>query len=281
MTKETVEDDREDGRVELVEIRGKTVEIIELKRGTETELSLEQSNLTNSGVSSLAFEEHPMEVEIVTRTATSAAETAMSIEPPCTDPSAWQQSIFEPESIVEPLPMSTEPKDAALPIPVAMSVSPRVESATDMKSDTEEGSQSLAANNVNKVCLDEPQKSVNVSRKGEKSRQGIRVLLPKGESEQLDPEEEDLGSTAVETLHCNKGGQDEEDALFKSPIGPAIPSPARTATGTPSAPLDSPLGSQLTAPANPLLGSGQSLGNLSPASLPSPGYTPPRSIFKT
>ena len=261
MTKETVEDDKEskisDNRrvVKLVEVRGKTVEIVELKMVREAELSLEQSNLTNSGGSSLAHEEPtPMEVEIVTRTATSAAESPMSVELPCSDPPASHQSIFEPESesSFEPLPMSTEPssKDAPLPLPVAMSVSPAGQTdATDMKSDEEEGLKGF-------VAKDELQKS----RIGEKPRQGIRVLLPKGESK-LGTEEVGLGPNAVESLHR----QDPEDVLFKSPMRPAIPSPARTSTSTNFVPsLESATGS---------------LGNLSPASLPSPGYTP-RSIYK-
>ena len=261
MTKETVEDDKEskisDDRrvVKLIEVRGKTVEIVELKMGKEGELSLEQSNLTNSGGSSLAHEEPaPMEVEIVTRTATSAAESPMSVELPCSDPPASHQSIFEPESesSFEPLPMSTEPssKDAPLPLPVAMSVSPAGQTdATDMKSDEEEGLKGF-------VAKDELQKS----RIGEKPRQGIRVLLPKGESK-LGTEEVGLGPNAVESLHR----QDPEDVLFKSPMRPAIPSPARTSTSTNLVPSsESATGS---------------LGNLSPASLPSPGYTP-RSIYK-
>ena len=261
MTKETVEDDKEskisDDRrvVKLVEVRGKTVEIVELKMGKEGELSLEQSNLTNSGGSLLAHEEPtPMEVEIVTRNATSAAESPMSVELPCSDPPASHQSIFEPESesSFEPLPMSTEPssKDAPLPLPVAMSVSPAGQTdATDMKSDEEEGLKGF-------VAKDELQKS----RIGEKPRQGIRVLLPKGESK-LGTEGVGLGPNAVESLHR----QDPEDVLFKSPMRPAIPSPARTSTSTNLVPsLESATGS---------------LGNLSPASLPSPGYTP-RSIYK-
>ena len=140
-----------------------------------------------------------MEEEIVT----SAAETAMSIEPPCSRPPASQQSIFEQESIVEP-----QAESAALT------------DATVTKSDNEE-------------------------------------------------EEEDLEQTAVETLHCRGGGQNEKGALFKSPTRPEIPSSA-----TLSAPLDSPVGSQLAAPANPLLGS------LSPASLSLSGSTPPRSIYR-
>ena len=111
-------------------------------------------------------EEQPIEVEIVTRTADSAAETAMSIEPPCSSPPASQQSIFEQESIVEPQ-------------------------------------------------------------------------------------------------------ADEKGALFKSPTRPDSPSSA-----TLSAPLDSTVGSQLAAPAKPLLGS------LSPASLSLSGSTPPRSIYR-
>ena len=247
MCHKTVEDDKEskikDGRVDLVEVGGKTVEIVELKMGKEAELSLEQRD---SGV------QEPMEVEIVTRTATSASESSMSIDLPCSDPPASKQSIFEP------LPMSLEPssKDTPLNLPVAMSVSPQVEStdhtdAIDMQSDEEEVSK-----DVEKVFLDEPQKN----RTGEKPRQGLRVLFPKGEKE-LDSGEDDLGSTVVES---NKGGQDQqEDAIFKSPMRPAIPSsPARTATNF--AALESPSGPH-------------SLGNLSPASLPSPGYTP-RSI---
>ena len=168
MCPKTVEDDKEsktqEGRVELVEVGGKTVEIVELKMGKEAELSLEQSD---SGM------QEPMEVEIVTRNAASAAESSMSIDLPCSDPPASKQSIFEP------LPMSLEPssKDTPLNLPVAMSVSPRVEStdqndAIDMQSDEEEVSK-----DVEKVSLDEPQKS----RTGEKPRQGLRVLFPKGE----------------------------------------------------------------------------------------------------
>jgi len=267
MTKVAAEDAKEskikDGRVELVEARGKIVEIVELKVGTEKELSLEQNNLTNSGVKSLALKEPlpmPMEVEIVTRSATSSS---MSIGLPCNDPPASQQSIFEPESesSFEPQPMSTEPssKDTPLPLPVAMSVSPQLEpagqtDAPDMKSDEEEGLQDFVVKDVDKVLPDELQKST----RGEKSRQGIRVLLPKGENE-LDTEEDGLESTEVESLNCKKGVQEEEEALFKSPMRPSISSPARTVATF--APPESPTGSQ-------------SLGNLSPASLPSPGYTP-------
>ena len=222
-----------------------------------------------------------MEVEIVTnRTTTSAAHTPMSIEPPSSNPPASQQSIFEPESLFEPLPMSTEPslKDSPLPLPVAMSVSPQVEpaaqtDATEMKSDDEESCKSSVAKDVNNVFIDQPEKSEPLINRGEKPRQGIRVLLPKGESE-LDTEEEDLGSSSVETLHRSSlgGVQEQEDSLFKSPLRPALPSPVRTTNTTLA---DPPLvGSHPPAPANPLLGSGHSLGNLSPASLPSPGYTP-------
>ena len=114
-----------------------------------------------------------------------------------------------------------------------------------------------------------------LNKRGERPRQGIRVLLPKGDSE-LDTEEEVYGSSPVDTLHCSSlgGGQEQEDTPVKSPLRPAIPCPARNTDGTLS---DSPLmGSQLPAPANPLLGNGrgQSLGNLSPASLPSTGYKP-------
>ena len=274
MTKEAAEDAKEskikDGRVELVEARGKIVEIIELKVGMEKELSLAQNNLTNSGLKSLALKEPlttPMEVEIVTRSATSGAESSMSIGLPCKDPPSSQQSIFEPESesSFEPQPMSTEPssKDTPLPLPVAMSVSPQLEpagqtDAPDMKSDEEEGLEDFVVKDVDKVLPDELQKST----RGEKSRQGIRVLLPKGENE-LDTEEDGLESTEVESLNCKKGVQEEEEALFKSPMRPSMSSPARTVASF--APPESPTGSQ-------------SLGNLSPASLPSPGYTP-RSIF--
>ena len=101
------------------------------------------------------------------------------------------------------------------------------------------------------------------------------MLLPKGDSE-LDTEEEVYGSSPMDTLHCSSlgGGQEQEDTPVKSTLRPAIPCPARNTDGTLS---DSPLmGSQLPAPANPLLGNGrgQSLGNLSQASLPSTGYKP-------
>ena len=97
-------------------------------------------------------------------------------------------------------------------------------------------------------------------KRGEKSRQGIRLLLSLGEKE-------DHGSSSVKTV------QEQEDSLFESPLRPTLPSPLRTTnaailSGQPV------MGSLLPAPADPLLCSGQSLGNLSPASLPSPGYTP-------
>ena len=80
------------------------------------------------------------------------------------------------------------------------------------------------------------------------SRQGINVLLPKGESD-LDTEEEDQVSSSVETLHrCSLGGcPEQEDSLVKSPLRPALPYPARTTSATLS---DSPVvGSNLPAPA--------------------------------
>ena len=80
------------------------------------------------------------------------------------------------------------------------------------------------------------------------SRQGIKVLLPKGESD-LDTEEEDRVSSSVETLHRSSlgGCPEQEDSLVKSPLRPALPYPARTTSATLS---DSPVvGSNLPAPA--------------------------------
>ena len=267
MTKGAVENEEEDkivdGRVEVVDSRGKAVEIVELSRGEEAELSLTKGKLDiprTGSLESKQSEEKPMEVEDVAMTGSTSAEMAMSIEPSTDEPPATQ-SIVDPvvASIFEPLPMSTEPslKNTYLSLPAAMSVSPQVESrvqTAEMRSDDEE-----SLKDGNKSCFGENEKLI---RRGETPRQGIRVLLPKGGSEP----EGDVSTTKVENSRLKKGSQEQEDALFKSPMRPALSSPARTVGATLTSPPDVP------APASPLSTSGQPLGNLSPASLPSPGH---------
>ena len=85
------------------------------------------------------------------------------------------------------------------------------------------------------------------------------------------------GVEVLEVVAKEGGGDGEEVPEAVSVEGeekevkdlrPTLPPPPWATNASPV------MGSLLPAPADPLLGSGQSLGNLSPASLPSPGYIP-------
>ena len=97
------------------------------------------------------------------------------------------------------------------------------------------------------------------------------MLLPK-ETSEFDTEDEHLEPPGNSNFTVGKGVKEQNDASFKSPLRPVPPSPARTIDATPPLVVGSPGVSQSSAPA--VTSSPKHLGNLSPASLPSPGYVP-------
>ena len=259
-----------ENKVELTDNRGKTVEIVELNKELETEVSLPQAGkLSNLEERPLAQEEpleQPMEVEDVNRSVSSPAEIEIDKPPPCADPPPAQ-------SIFDPLPMSTDPAQSP---PNPMSVTPQAKSSSRASlPEVDHAGEYLDTDGDQKMSYDNRTKnnreSNKKSQRGERSRQGIRVLLPK-ETSEFDTEDEHLEPPGNSNFTVGKGVKEQNDASFKSPLRPVPPSPARTIDATPPLVVGSPGVSQSSVPAVP--SSPKHLGNLSPASLPSPGYVP-------